>query len=81
MTTEKTKNKVGAKLGSYKYKHPLITLRISKGITQQQLATIAGVTRNTIYKIESRRTRFTEGMKTVIARSLGIDMAKLEDRR
>ena len=55
----------------YRLASSLIKARIEKRLTQQQLADIAGVTQNTITRLESGTTNPTIGTLTRVASALG----------
>ena len=55
----------------YRLASSLIRARIEKKLTQQQLADIAGVTQNTITRLESGTTNPTIGTLTRVASALG----------
>ena len=55
----------------YRLASSLIKARIEKKLTQQQLADIAGVTQNTITRLESGTTNPTIGTLTRVASALG----------
>lgn len=57
----------------------LRNLRQRRGLTQRQLATLAGVARNTIIRVEQGRTRPHAATVLLLAEALGVAPAALYD--
>lgn len=59
---------------SYKIANAFIEARLEKNMTQEELATEAGVTQNTITRLESGTTNPTLGTASRIAKALGKEL-------